>query len=163
LSTTEKPYRDNVGVVVFNREGKVLAGERSDRPGHFQLPQGGIDPGEEPVEAARRELYEETGLALDEEPVHEVDDWLVYDFPAELAIERDIAKRYRGQRQKWFFFYWDGDPANLSVDHHEPEFEHLFWIDLPDLTVNMVAFKRAIYERLCAEADRVVAGYVDRI
>ena len=106
-----KPYRKNVGIIVFNRAGQVLAGERIQTGGALQFPQGGLDAGETPLEGALRELYEETGLQLAGPPVAELGEWLRYDFPPDVPAK---LQKYQGQEQKWFFFFWDGDPAALN-------------------------------------------------
>lgn len=141
-----KPYRKNAGAVVFNRQGLVLAGERIRPAGCLQFPQGGLDAGEDPLAGARRELYEETGLRLDDQqPVGEIGEWLRYDFPPGMGPKLD---KYRGQEQKWFFFAWDGDPAELSLDHHNQEFSRIVWADFRAVVQNIVPFKRGVYEEL---------------
>lgn len=145
-----KPYRENVGIVVLNSRGEVLVGERVNFPGVFQFPQGGMDPGESPLAAARRELLEETGLRVDGPPAYEIEDWLFYDFPENVSAK---LKAYRGQKQKWFVFRWDGDPGSLRLDLHEREFERLRWARLDEVVAGIVAFKRPVYERV-AQAVR---------
>ncbi len=137
-------------MVVFNSEGYVLAGDRIQYPGSFQFPQGGIDPGESPLEAARRELYEEIGLTVDE-PAGEIEDWLTYDFPEDIP---EHLKRFKGQKQKWFFFQWDGNPADLRLDLHEQEFRSLRWMRIEDLAAQIVSFKKPTYEKIVREARR---------
>lgn len=155
--TVEKPYRSNVGVVVFNDRGEVLTGERIQYPGVFQFPQGGMDEGEEPLEAARRELYEEVGLRLLDRPAGEIRDWLYYEFPEDIPPH---LKRYRGQKQKWFFFHWNGDPDSLSLDHHEQEFESLRWSDLDRVAREIVGFKKDVYAILAREGQRIIRAYL---
>ncbi|MBE7436893.1 MAG: RNA pyrophosphohydrolase [Spirochaetales bacterium] len=151
-----KPYRKNVGIVVFNARGQVLAGERSGAPGAFQFPQGGIDPGEEPLAAARRELFEEIGLKIEDPPVRETEDWLRYDFPDSVA---EHLKPYQGQEQKWFFFFWDGNVAELSLDHHDREFERLAWLRPEEVLASIVYFKRDVYATVVELAKQVMAQY----
>ncbi|MCR9142653.1 MAG: RNA pyrophosphohydrolase [bacterium] len=151
-----KPYRKNVGVVVFNSRGQVLAGERLNPAGSLQLPQGGLDKGEEPLTGALRELYEETGLRPPGDPVAELAEWLRYDFPP--GVSKRLQK-YQGQEQKWFFFFWDGDPDRLSLDHHSQEFSRLIWTEFPELVAGIVEFKRAVYEELYRQGRSIIAEY----
>ncbi len=138
-------FRANVGAVLVDRRGLVLALERADVPGAWQLPQGGLDPGEEAVDGALRELAEETGIdpravrLLDEYP-----DWLVYELPEELRND----KIGRGQAQRWFLFAWRGDaeiPLERAVDR---EFRAYRWMPLAELAESTMEFRRPIYRRL---------------
>ena len=146
-----RPYRKNVGIVVYNSSGQVLAGERIQYPGIFQFPQGGMDEGEEPIETARRELYEETGLLIKSEPAHEIAEWICYDFPEDIP---EHLKKYRGQAQKWFFFPWEGDPSALQLDLHTREFLTVRWYDLRQLINDIVDFKKMVYKRILEEAEQ---------
>lgn len=148
-----KPYRKNVGVVVFNRSGQVLAGERIDRSGPLQFPQGGLDPDEAPLTGALRELYEETGLRLEPAPVAELAGWLRYDFPPDVPKK---LQKFQGQEQKWFFFFWDGDPATLTLDHHKQEFTRLVWTDFVSIAEGIVPFKRGVYEDLLRQGRPII-------
>jgi putative (di)nucleoside polyphosphate hydrolase len=158
------PYRPNVGAVLFNREGLVFVARRADMPnaegpaGGWQLPQGGIDEGEDPAVAVFRELEEEIGTRkADIIGVHP--DWLTYDLPADLL---GIAwrGRYRGQRQRWFAMRFTGDDSDIRLDlDPHPEFDAWRWVPLTDLPALAVPFKRAIYEILTASfADFAVPG-----
>ena len=150
----QRPYRDNVGIVVFNQKGLVLAGDRVQYPGHFQFPQGGIEPDESPLDAAKRELFEETGLHLFK-PAGEATDWLYYEFPDDIP---DHLKKYRGQRQKWFFFRWDGDPATLKPDENEQEFLSLQWMQLDELVSQIIPFKRQVYNEVSAMLQPILTA-----
>ena len=154
----EKGYRRNVAIVVFNSVGQVLAGERAGKPGALQFPQGGIDAGESPLEAARRELWEETGLRLDGLPVHESEEWLAYDFPPH--IDNPKLRKYRGQQQKWFFFHWDGEPHNLDLDAHHREFDRLIWTDLDTMLERIVDFKKPVYRRIVESGRQIIADHL---
>jgi putative (di)nucleoside polyphosphate hydrolase len=149
------PYRPNVGAALFNREGRVFVARRADLPnaegpaGGWQLPQGGIDEGEDPRRAVLRELAEEIGTDK-AEIIGEHDMWLTYDLPPHL-LGVALGGRYRGQRQRWFalrFTGVDGD-IRLDLDPH-PEFDAWRWSDLHELPSLAVGFKRPIYEILAA-------------
>jgi putative (di)nucleoside polyphosphate hydrolase len=157
------PYRDNVGAVLFNREGLVLVARRADMPnaegapGGWQLPQGGMDPGEDPRVAVFRELEEEIGTAK-AEILAEHDEWLSYDLPAEL-LGRALGGRYRGQRQRWFALRFLGEDADIRLDlDPHPEFDAWRWARLADLPGLAVGFKRPIYEALARNFARFAAG-----
>lgn len=160
-----RPYRLNVGAVLLQPgTGRVLVARRADLPdaegaaGGWQLPQGGLDEGEDPRAAVLRELAEEVGTAR-AEILGEVADWLDYDFPARLSGMR-IARRHRGQRQKWYALRFLGADADVRLDlDPRPEFDAWRWAGLAELPGLAVDFKRPVYERLAAEfaplAERV--------
>ena len=147
---TALPYRLNVGAVLFSATGQVFVGRRAGFPDSWQLPQGGIDEGENIRLALLRELKEEIGTdkaaILAEHP-----DWLTYDLPPELLGVAWKGK-YRGQRQKWFALRFTGTDAdiNLYADAH-PEFEDWRWVELAALPALAVNFKRAIYAQLAED------------
>lgn len=155
----ELPYRPCVGVVLFNRAGLAFIGRRVDGPEHidlthsWQLPQGGIDPGEEPWSAALRELREETGI-LSAERIGEITEWLKYDIPHEL-VGQAWKGRYRGQTQKWFAMRFTGSEREIDIDHPggtvNPEFNAWRWEPLRNVADLVVPFKRAVYDRVVAE------------
>ncbi|HEY7610158.1 MAG TPA: RNA pyrophosphohydrolase [Alphaproteobacteria bacterium] len=144
-------YRRGVGVMLFNREGQVFVAKRRDTPGDaWQMPQGGIDPGEAPREAALRELHEEIGTA-NAEIVAEARNWLIYDLPDEL-IGKVWGGRYRGQAQKWFAARFLGRDAEIDIaKHHDPEFSEWKWAALETLPELIVGFKRDLYTAIVAE------------
>ena len=153
------PYRPNVGAALFDRRGQVFVARRADlpnaegAPGGWQLPQGGIDEGEDPAIAVLRELAEEIGTAK-AEIIGEHPDWLSYDLPPEL-LGRALGGRYRGQRQRWFalrFTGTDGD-IRLDLDPH-PEFDAWRWAPLAELPGLAAPFKRPIYEALAQSFAR---------
>ncbi len=144
-SAPDLPYRPCVGLMLFSRKGEVFVGKRIDQTVEgWQMPQGGIDKGEEPREAALRELEEETGTAK-AEIIGEMDDWLTYDLPAHL-IGIAFHGRYRGQRQKWFALRFLGDDSDINIFSHEPEFAEWKWLSLAALPAVIVPFKRDTYK-----------------
>ncbi|MBF0354552.1 MAG: RNA pyrophosphohydrolase [Alphaproteobacteria bacterium] len=151
MTGDDRPYRLGVGILLFNAQGEVFVGMRADSPGAWQMPQGGIDKGEEPRQAALRELKEETGTDK-AEIISESKDWLSYDLPPDLS--RKVWKgKYRGQKQKWFAFRFLGQDSDIQLDCHEEEVEFVRWRwacfeELPGL---IVGFKRPLYEAIAAE------------
>ena len=150
------PYRPNVGAVLFNAAGLILVARRADMPnaegapGGWQLPQGGMDQGEDPAVAVFRELEEEIGTAH-AEILAEHPEWLNYDLPPEL-IGKALGGKYRGQTQKWFALRFLGTDADIRLDlDPHPEFDAWRWARLAELPGMAVPFKRAIYERLAVD------------
>jgi putative (di)nucleoside polyphosphate hydrolase len=147
-----RPYRPCVGLMLVNRRGAVFVGNRIDTPGdHWQMPQGGVDEGETPQEAALRELGEEVGLAPDlVEVLAESRDWHAYDLPA--GLSRRVWKgRYRGQTQKWFALRFLGEDSDIDLTAHTPEFSAWQWASLDRLPDLIVPFKRDIYLQVVEE------------
>lgn len=140
------PYRPCVGVMLLNPAGLVFAGQRRDSDSAaWQMPQGGIDPGETPTEAALRELGEETGIAPGAVTlVAEAPDWITYDLPPEL-VGRVWKGRFRGQRQRWFLYRFLGEDTAIRIDTAHPEFSAWAWMDPAALVEGIVPFKRATY------------------
>jgi len=153
------PYRPCAGLTVFNRDGLVFIGRRSSGPEHiddthvWQMPQGGIDDGEDPYQGALRELYEETNIKSIEK-LGEISDWLHYDIPREIVGAAWHGK-YRGQKQKWYALRFTGDEAEIDIatpaGGHEPEFIAWRWEKLARLPELVVPFKRKTYERVVRE------------
>jgi putative (di)nucleoside polyphosphate hydrolase len=154
-SSPDLPYRPCIGIMLINRDGHIFVGHRSktEESAGWQMPQGGIDKGEEPVDAAWRELLEEVGTDK-AKIIGETLEWLTYDLPAHL-VSRVWKGRYRGQKQKWFAMSFLGDDADIDLDHHtHPEFNNFKWVEISDLPKLIVEFKRPVYERLVAEFAR---------
>jgi putative (di)nucleoside polyphosphate hydrolase len=157
------PYRPCVGAMVINRDGLVFVGRRADMPGEpegdgqwWQMPQGGIDDGEAPDLAARRELHEETGIRT-AEIIGETRDWLVYDLPPQL-IGVAWGGRFRGQRQKWFAVRFLGKDEEIDIgprDGQPAEFEAWRWVRAEDLVKMIVPFKRDVYAAVVKELGQL--------
>jgi putative (di)nucleoside polyphosphate hydrolase len=143
------PYRPCAGVMLLNREGQVFVGQRLDSTLEaWQMPQGGIDPGEDPLDAAYRELWEETGVARDHvELVTSAQEELRYDLPDDL-IGKVWKGKWRGQRQLWFLFRLTAGDDAIDIATAEPEFRAWRWIDPAELPHVIVPFKRELYARL---------------
>ncbi len=157
------PYRPNVGAVLFNHAGLVLAARRAasaniEAPtGAWQLPQGGIDEGEDPRIAVLRELAEEIGTGR-ATIIGEHDTWLTYDLPPHL-IGVALRGQYRGQRQRWFALRFTGQDSDIRLDlDPHPEFDAWRWVKLTDLPDLAVPFKRPIYEILVSSFARFAQG-----
>jgi putative (di)nucleoside polyphosphate hydrolase len=138
--------------MLVNRAGKVFVGRRIDMPENWpawQMPQGGIDGDETPLQAALRELHEETGTDK-AEFVAETKDWLHYDLPAPIAATA-WRGRFRGQRQKWFLMRFIGDDADIDLTRHDAEFDVWKWVDPAELPGLIVDFKRPVYLALLDE------------
>ena len=142
------PYRPCVGVMLIDDAGRAFAAERSDTPGAWQMPQGGIDPGESPRDAALRELEEEIGTAR-AEIVAETDGWLTYDLPEHL-LGKVWKGKYRGQKQKWFLMRFTGSDADIDIATEHPEFSRWQWVDPERLPELIVPFKRPVYDQVVA-------------
>lgn len=145
------PYRRGVGLVVANPAGHVFAGQRIDNPGPaWQMPQGGIDPGETPLRAALRELEEETGIpSRAVELVAETPAWLRYDLPLDL-VPRIWGGRFRGQEQMWFLFRFTGGDELVDIARDHAEFSTWGWMEPEALIDLIVPFKRALYRDIFA-------------
>jgi len=153
------PYRPCAGMMVLNRAGLVFIGRRSSGPEHidathvWQMPQGGIDRGEDPYNGALRELYEETNISSVEK-LGEIAEWLVYDLPREIVGQAWKGK-FRGQKQKWYALRFTGPESEINIANpaggHKPEFIDWRWVAMSKLPELVVPFKRQTYERVVAE------------
>jgi putative (di)nucleoside polyphosphate hydrolase len=157
------PYRPCAGITLFNRAGLVFVGRRSGGVEHvdathaWQMPQGGVDEGEDPYSGALRELYEETNVSSIER-LGEIEDWIAYDIPRNIAGEAWGGK-YRGQKQKWFALRFVGPDNEIDVrapggGKHKPEFIDWRWVELKTLPDLVVPFKRRIYEQVVTQFSR---------
>jgi putative (di)nucleoside polyphosphate hydrolase len=161
LPDSELPfYRPGVGIMLVNREGLVFVGRRTDMPtglASWQMPQGGIDPGETPLQTALRELHEEVGTDK-AELLGETKGWLHYDMPAEIAGQ-SWGGRYHGQRQKWFAMRFTGDDSDIDPGATEhPEFHAWQWVRAERLPELIVPFKRDLYLAVLDELRHYCSG-----
>lgn len=160
-SENSLPYRQNVGIALFNKSGKVWVGRRAGMPETlpeeddmsfaWQMPQGGIDNGEDPLPAAKRELFEETGVS-NIELLAEAPDWFTYELAPDI-IKKGWRSKFRGQRQKWFAFLFTGDETEINVltpggGAFEAEFSDWRWADLEETPDLIIPFKREVYEQV---------------
>lgn len=156
---SDLPYRPCAGFMLVNSEGKAFVGERIDARAHgfWQMPQGGIDPGEDPETAALRELEEETGIGADlveviagsSEPLH-------YNLPPDL-LGKVWKGRYRGQVQHWYLGRFLGSDADINLEAHKhPEFRAYRWIEPAEMPELIIPFKRDVYEQIVAEFSPLI-------
>ena len=148
------PYRPCVGVVLINNDGQIWAGQRIDNPvPAWQMPQGGIDDGEDHTDAALRELWEETGVTSDKvEILGKTNNWVTYDLPPDL-LGKVWKGKYRGQKQKWYLLRYLGQDADIVIETEHPEFSAWKWIGTQELIASIVPFKRAVYEEVVAQFE----------
>jgi putative (di)nucleoside polyphosphate hydrolase len=163
-SKTAHSYRPCVGVMLLNAEGRVWLGRRIEQQDDdeaagigkwWQMPQGGIDSGEDPRQAAVRELAEETGVTS-AELIGEIDEWLLYDLPEHL-IGIAWNGKYRGQKQRWFAFRFTGDDSEIDISGagHKPEFDAWKWVTMDELPELIVEFKRDVYVQIVERFQRL--------
>ena len=159
-----RPYRPCVGIMVLNAQGRVWIGKRQPRdgadPDHaWQMPQGGIDEGEDPLAAAQRELYEETSIRSIS-LIAEAPFWIRYDYPPDIATNKRT-RAFRGQSQKWFAFRFEGAESEIDIltppDGHRPEFCEWRWEDAQELPDLVIPFKRSAYEDVLRAFSRLTA------
>ena len=146
------PLRIGVGIILLNHENKVFVGKRIDNPKNFwQMPQGGVNQNENFLQAAKRELEEETGIKS-VELVKELNEWLGYDLPENL-LGKVLEGKYRGQKQKWFIMKFVGKDNEINVKTKNPEFLDWKWIELSKLPSIAVSFKIDLYKKLKEELN----------
>ena len=149
------PLRDGVGIVVLNSKNKVLVAKRIDNPKNFwQMPQGGIDIGEDFLTAAYRELKEETSIE-NVELIKEIEDTTIYELPDHL-LGKIWKGKYKGQKQKWFLMRYLGSDNDINIKTDNPEFLEWRWIDLDMITKVVVDFKLHVYKELEIKIKKII-------
>tara|TARA_X000000368_G_scaffold369227_1_gene317657 strand:+ start:1100 stop:1573 length:474 start_codon:yes stop_codon:yes gene_type:complete len=149
------PLRTGVGIVVLNSENKVFVGKRRDNPiDKWQMPQGGVDPGESLIEAMRRELLEETGIT-NIKILKELNYWLEYELPKDL-IGIIWKGKFRGQKQRWFIVKFLGTDKEVNVKTKFPEFIEWKWLNIEELPNVIVDFKKDVYRKLLIELKNLI-------
>jgi putative (di)nucleoside polyphosphate hydrolase len=149
------PLRIGVGIIVLNPNNKVFVGKRKDNPiDKWQMPQGGVDPGETFLEAMKRELKEETGIKKIE-VLKELDYWLEYELPKNL-VGIIWKGKYRGQKQKWFIARFLGSDNEINLNTKKPEFIEWKWLEINELPNVIVDFKKNVYKKLVEELDKFI-------
>ena len=150
-------YRSCIGIMLLNKEGKVFTGQRIDTSiGAWQMPQGGIDEGEDITRAAFRELEEETGISeYMVEVISQTQDWVYYDLPYHL-LGKIWGGKYKGQKQIWVLMRFLGEDSNINLKAHAPEFNEWKWVNPSDLPDMIVPFKKTVYK----EVLRVFKNYI---
>ena len=149
------PLRNGVGIVVLNQQNKVFVAKRIDNPKNFwQMPQGGVDDGEKPIDAAYRELEEETGMK-NLEFITEIEGTTIYELPEHL-LGIIWKGKYKGQRQKWFLMRYLGEDNDINIKTDNPEFLDWKWIDLGEITEVVVDFKLHVYKELKEKIKKII-------
>lgn len=152
MDVSHLPYRPNVGLMILNADGHVFVGQRTDRYSDaWQMPQGGVDKGEDTLVAALREMEEETGITSDKvDLIHASDKWIPYELPLDL-LPRLWGGKYRGQEQKWYLFRFNGVDADINIETDDQEFKAWKWLPVDQLVDAIVPFKRDVYQAVLNE------------
>ena len=151
------PLRNGVGIVVLNNKNKVFVAKRIDNPKNFwQMPQGGVEDGEDYYKAALRELKEETNIK-NISLIKEIDGFISYNLPNNL-LGIIWKGKYKGQKQKWFIMKFTGKDNEININTKKPEFLDWRWVDLETITDTVVDFKLKVYEKLILEVRKVIAN-----
>jgi len=150
MDKSSLPYRPCAGIMLLNPNDRVFVGQRIDATMEaWQMPQGGIDEGEDAEQSAFRELEEEIGTA-NAKIIAKTDDWLTYDLPDDL-LGKVWGGRYRGQKQIWFLMRYQGEDSDINLETHHPEFNAWRWVELADVPKLIVPFKRDLYHAIVRE------------
>ena len=147
ISVKKLPLRIGVGAIVLNKKNQVFVGKRKDNPiDKWQMPQGGVNTGENLIDAMKRELHEETSIQ-NIKILNEIDGWFEYELPKNL-LGKIWKGRYRGQKQKWFVVKFLGNDGEINLQTDKPEFIEWRWLDIENLPNVIVDFKKKVYEKL---------------
>ena len=150
IDNSQLPLRIGVGIALLNHQNKIFVGKRIDNPSNsWQMPQGGVNKNENFLDAAKRELEEETGIKA-VKLIKELDKWLSYDLPKSL-LGKIWGGKYRGQKQKWFIMKFLGKDEEINIQTKHPEFMDWKWIDPLNLSKVAVNFKVEIYKKIQEE------------
>ena len=149
------PLRIGVGAIVLNSENKIFVGKRADNPiDKWQMPQGGVDKGENFISAMKRELKEETSIQ-NIKILKQIDQWFEYELPKNL-LGIIWKGKFRGQKQKWFIIRFIGNESEINLKTKHPEFIEWKWIEVDDLTKLIVDFKKGVYKKLVVELKKFI-------
>ena len=149
------PYRTGVGIVVINNNNKVFVAKRIDNPRNFwQMPQGGVDPEEDFLDAAFRELKEETSITS-VKLIKELDGFITYDLPDNL-LGIIWKGKYKGQTQKWFVMRFVGEDNEININTKHPEFLEWKWVELSEITKLVVNFKLNLYQEVQRKVEKII-------
>tara|TARA_B100000989_G_scaffold296571_1_gene280095 strand:+ start:1014 stop:1493 length:480 start_codon:yes stop_codon:yes gene_type:complete len=149
------PLRIGVGIILLNKDNKVFVARRLDNPDNFwQMPQGGVDGNENFLEAARRELEEETGVR-NADLIKEMDGYQTYFLPKNL-LGIIWKGKYKGQKQKWFCMRFNGNDSEINIKTKKPEFSEWKWVDVDEITNWVVGFKTHVYKNLKSEVKKII-------
>ena len=158
MNKNKLPMRIGVGVIVLNKNNDVFVGKRKDNPGNkWQMPQGGLDQGEDYISAMRRELVEETSIK-NIKILKELDEWLEYELPKNL-LGIIWKGKFRGQKQKWFIVRFVGKENEINLKTKNPEFIEWKWIEMNELPKVIVDFKKNVYEKLLIELKKFINSF----
>ena len=143
INSKNLPYRKGVGMMVFNNDKKIFVGKRIDNQKAWQMPQGGVDENEDCFSAARRELYEETGIQSIR-VIEKSKEKYTYDLP-EYLLGKIWKGKYKGQKQRWFLIKFLGPDSEINLNQKYPEFNEWKWVDIDELSNLIVPFKKELY------------------